>query len=533
MEKILTDTINQFRFSSLVREQYPDILDPSAKQFLLVLHRTFNPIRLSLLQRREAEQLEFDQGRFPVRPPETLEIRESDWCAAPIPGDLQDRRVEITGPVDRKMMINALNSGANCFMADLEDSNSPTWDNVMQGQRNLIDAVRGDISYTHPESGRQYCLKDQVATLMVRPRGWHLHEKHVTIDGELVSASLFDFGLFFFHNARALAAQGKGVYLYLPKLEHYLEARLWNDVFEFAQDYFSLPRGTVKATVLIETITASFQLDEIIYELRDHIAGLNCGRWDYIFSYIKKFRNHHLVTPDRSEITMQSPFMAAYSLKVIQVCHRRGIHAIGGMAAQIPVKGDDAANEAAVEKVIRDKEREVQNGHDGTWVAHPGLVEVAKLVFDTYMPEPNQINRSRSEVKVSEEDLLRVPEGTVTEDGIRLNIRIGLLYLVNWLQGNGAAALYNLMEDAATAEICRAQLWQWYHRQVPLADGRVFDERCYEELFAKELPKVLHYLAVNGQGTAELDEAVTIFHDLVLCSGFEEFLTLKAYKYLD
>ena len=533
MEKLLTKTIESFAFSKGVKAHYSDLLDENFKEFFTALHQKFNPQRLHLLQRREAMQREFDQGERPQFPPETLDIREGTWTAAPIPEDLQDRRVEITGPVDRKMMINALNSGANCFMADLEDSTSPTWANVMEGQRNLRDAVLKTISFTHPVSGKHYALKEQTATLIVRPRGWHLYEKNILIDGVMASASLFDFALFFYHNAKALLARGSAPYFYLPKLEHYLEARLWNDVFVFAQEYLGISRGTIKATVLIETITASFQLDEIIYELRDHMAGLNCGRWDYIFSYIKKFRMQNMVTPNRAQITMQSPFMNAYSLRVIQVCHNRGVHAIGGMAAQIPVKNDEEANRDAYEKVRKDKEREVRNGHDGTWVAHPGLVGVAKEIFDAHMPEANQIGRKLEGLQISEEQLLELPKGEVTEAGVRLNIHIGVLYLVYWLEGNGAAALYNLMEDAATAEICRAQLWQWYHKKVQLTDGRVFNEALYEDLFAIELPKVQHYLAKSGVGLGSLDTATEIFHDLVLCSGFEEFLTLKAYRYLE
>ena len=533
MEKLLKTPPRKLTFVKNAEGEFPDLITDAFVNFFVALHEKFNPERLQLLQRREAVQVQFDRGDLPVFPVATTEIRRADWKAAPIPEDLQDRRVEITGPTDRKMMINALNSGANCFMADLEDSTSPTWSNIMEGQRNLMDAVRGTISFTHPENGKVYALQEKTATLIVRPRGWHLNEKHVLINSEPVSASLFDFALFFFHNARELSQQGTAPYFYLPKLEHYFEARLWNEVFNFSQEYLGLPRGTVKATVLIETITASFQLDEIIYELRDHIAGLNCGRWDYIFSYIKKFKMHDLVTPDRAKITMQSPFMEAYSLRVIQVCHKRGVHAIGGMAAQIPVRNNLEANREAFEKVRKDKEREVKNGHDGTWVAHPGLVQVAKDTFDTYMPYANQVDRTLEDLKITEEQLLELPLGEITESGIRLNIHIGLLYLVYWLEGNGAAALYNLMEDAATAEICRAQLWQWYHKKVTIADGRIFDESLYEELFAKELPKVQYYLAKSGLGIKKLETAIHIFHSLVLCSNFKEFLTLKAYQYLE
>ncbi|MBL7471177.1 malate synthase A [Robertkochia sediminum] len=533
MKRSVVNTISPMAYAKGVKQEYPEILTRECTSFLVALHREFNAQRLLLLEQRIITQEAFDSGALPVFPEETAGVRQGDWKAAPIPPDLQDRRVEITGPVDRKMMINALNSGANCFMADLEDSTSPTWSNIMEGQINLCDAVRKTIAFVHPVSGKAYRLNDEVATLIVRPRGWHLIEKNLLIDGETVSASLFDFGVFFFHNALELTRQGSGPYFYLPKLEHYLEARLWNEVFVFAQNYLSIPQRTIKATVLIETITASFQLDEIIYELKDHMAGLNCGRWDYIFSYIKKFRNHDLVTPNRAQITMQSPFMEAYSLKVIQVCHNRGVHAMGGMAAQIPVKNDPEANDIAFEKVRKDKEREVKNGHDGTWVAHPALVPVARNIFDTHMKAPNQVSRLRDDVNIAEKDLLKVPEGELTEAGVRLNIHIGLLYLVYWLNGNGAAALYHLMEDAATAEICRAQLWQWYHKKVQLPDGRLFDDVCYEELFQKELPKVKFYLTTHGLGLDKLDDAISIFHDLVLINSFEEFLTLKAYPYLE
>ena len=401
-----------------------------------------------------------------------------------------DRRVEITGPVERKMIINALNSGAKVFMADFEDSNSPSWENCMEGQQNLIDAINKTISFIN-ENGKEYQLNETTATLLVRPRGLHLNEKHLIINGQEISGSLVDFGLYFFYNAKQLLQNNSGPYFYLPKLEHYLEARWWNDVFVFSQDYIEIQQKTIKATVLIETITASFQIDEIIFELKDHMAGLNCGRWDYIFSYIKKFRNHKgFVVPNRDQVTMASPFMEAYSLRVIQCCHKRNVHAIGGMAAQIPVKNDETANEIAYEKVRADKEREAKNGHDGTWVAHPGLVTVAMEIFDKYMPNKNQIENKRTDVQITEAQLVEQPLGTITEAGIRKNINVGILYMESWLSGNGAAALYNLMEDAATAEISRTQLWQWLHTNSKLDDGSVFTITLYNELLENEILKI-------------------------------------------
>ena len=421
------------------------ILTPEARAFLLKLAAKFEPRRQELLAQRRAVQKEIDAGKLPDFLADTAGIREGAWRVAPIPQDLQDRRVEITGPVDRKMIINALNSGASVFMADFEDSNSPTWSNNIEGQNNLRDAVRGTIEYINPE-GKRYELGSQTATLMVRPRGWHLDEKHFLAEGKPISASLFDFGLFFFHNAAALLKKGSGPYFYLPKMESHLEARLWNDVFCLAQDELQIPRGSIRATVLIETIFAAFEMEEILYELREHSAGLNCGRWDYIFSFIKKFRSHpDFVLPDRSEVTMEVHFLSSYVELLIQTCHRRGIHAMGGMAAQIPIRNDAAANEQALEKVRRDKLREVKAGHDGTWVAHPGLVPVAKAIFDEYMPEPNQISRQRVNHAVRAQDLLAVPKGEITEAGLRWNIDVGLQYLHSWLRGSGCVPIYNLM----------------------------------------------------------------------------------------
>lgn len=512
---------------------FEEILTPEAIDFLIALHENFNQKRLSLLEARQVQQAEFDQGKLPQFPVETQAIRQGDWVAAPLPKDLLDRRVEITGPVDRKMVINALNSGAKTFMADFEDSNSPTWTNLLQGQINLRDAVRKTISLKDPLSGKRYQLKDNPATLLVRPRGLHLNEKNFLIDNIEISGSLFDFGLFLFHNNNVLTEQNSGPYFYLPKLEHYLEARWWNEVFVFAQNYLGIPQGTIKATVLIETITASFCLDEIIYELKDHMAGLNCGRWDYIFSYIKKFKNHSdRLVPDRSQVTMTAPFMAAYSLAVIQKCHKRNVLAIGGMAAQIPVKNDEASNQLAFDKVRQDKEREAKNGHDGTWVAHPALVPIAMEIFDKYMPTPNQMHLKREGIIITEADLLQQPVGTITEKGLRDNINVGILYVESWLSGKGAAALYNLMEDAATAEISRTQIWQWLHQGAKLEDGRAITPELYKTLQAEELQKIKELVGTEKYKKGKFALAVELYDELVLDKNFTEFLTLKAYPYI-
>lgn len=532
MKKINETTIHPVSFSEDVKNAYSNILTNEALDFLVQLHEKFNSKRLKLLERRVMQQSYFDKGNFPEFPKETLVIRESDWTAAPLPKDLLDRRVEITGPVDRKMIINALNSGAKVFMADFEDSNSPTWSNLMEGQQNLMDAVNKTISFSN-ENGREYKLNSTVATLMVRPRGLHLNEKHIQVNEKQMSGSLVDFGLYFFHNTQQLLTNESGPYFYLPKLEHYLEARWWNEVFVFSQNYFGINQSTIKATVLIETITASFQIDEIIFELKNHMAGLNCGRWDYIFSYIKKFRNHkNFSVPDRSQVTMATPFMEAYSLLVIQRCHKRNVHAMGGMAAQIPVKDDDEVNKIAFGKVRADKEREAKNGHDGTWVAHPGLVPVAMEVFDKHMPESNQIHNKRNDFEITETQLLEQPKGTITEEGICKNINIGILYLESWLSGNGAAALYNLMEDAATAEISRTQLWQWLHNMSTLEDGRKFTVELYIKLLESEIQKIKELVGENEFKTGKFNLAIEIFDSLVISDKFEEFLTLKAYKYL-
>jgi malate synthase len=507
------------------------ILTAEARAFLLKLAARFEPRRQELLARRRTLQQEIDNGKFPDFLRETAGIRQSDWKVAPIPKDLRDRRVEITGPVDRKMIINALNSGASVFMADFEDSNSPTWSNNIEGQQNLRDAIRGTITYVSPE-GKRYQLGSNLATLLVRPRGWHLDEKHFLVDGKPISGALFDFGLFFFHNAAALLSKGTGPYFYLPKLENHLEARLWNEVFCFAQDELGVPRGSIRATVLIETIQAAFEMDEILYELRDHSSGLNCGRWDYIFSYIKKFRAHpEFVLPNRSEVTMEVHFLGSYVELLIQTCHRRGIHAMGGMAAQIPIRNDAAANEQALEKVRRDKIREVQAGHDGTWVAHPGLVPVAKEIFDKYMPEPNQIASHKKSTgrTVQAQDLLAVPKGEITEVGLRWNLDVGLQYLHSWLQGSGCVPIYNLMEDAATAEICRAQVWQWIHHRAHLRDGRLVTEAMVKEIIRK---RALELGAALGNDD-KLRQAARVLEELTTSHEFAEFLTLASYDLLD
>jgi len=500
------------------------ILTPEASAFLTKLAREFEARRQQLLARRRARQQQIDTGQFPDFLPETAHIRQAEWTVAPIPHDLLDRRVEITGPVDRKMIINALNSGADVFMADFEDSNSPTWQNNLEGQFNLRDAVEGTISYVSPE-GKRYNLNSKVATLLVRPRGWHLVERHFEVDGAPISASLFDFGLYLFHNAQSLIRKGTGPYFYLPKLESHLEARLWNDVFCYAQDELGIPRGTIRATVLIETILAAFEMDEILYELRQHSSGLNCGRWDYIFSFIKKFRNHPaFVLPDRSTVTMEKHFLKSYVDLLIRTCHRRGIHAMGGMAAQIPIKNDPAANEKALDKVRQDKLREVQAGHDGTWVAHPGLVPVAKEIFDAHMKEANQIGCRREDVHVTAKDLLAVPEGEITEEGLRWNIDVGLQYLESWLRGLGCVPIYNLMEDAATAEICRAQVWQWVRHRATLSNGRPVTQEMVREAIAEQKNKL------KGSHMAE---AAEIYEHMMTSPDFAEFLTLVAYDYID
>ena len=502
------------------------VLTAEAIAFVAELERKFGPERRRLLARRADIQRRLDAGWKPDFPPETKAIRDGNWRVAPIPRDITDRRIEITGPTDRKMVINALNCGANVYMADFEDATTPSWDNLIEGQMNLSDAVRRKIAFDDPETGRHYALNDKTAVLFVRPRGWHLPEKHVVVDGEPMAGALLDFGLFFFHNAKELVARGTGPYFYLPKIESHLEARLWNEVFLHAQTQLGLPKGTIRATVLIETIMAAFEMDEILWELRDHSAGLNCGRWDYIYSFIKKFaEDPACIMPDRAQVTMITHFLRGYSLLLIKTCHRREIHAMGGMAAQIPIRDDPAANEAAMEKVRADKLREAGDGHDGTWVAHPGLVAIAKEIFDREMPQPNQIARKRQDIHVSASDLLVVPQGTITEAGLRQNLNVGIGYIEAWLCGTGCVPLYNLMEDAATAEISRAQIWQWIRHGAKLEDGRVVDVALCRAVLDEELGKLR---AVPGDGT-RYEDAANLFRELIEAEVFPEFLTLPAY----
>ena len=501
------------------------ILTPEALRFVANLARRFEPTRRELLAGRQRRQDELAHGRLPDFLESTRPIRESEWKVAAMPHDLTDRRVEITGPVDRKMIINALNSGANVYMADFEDSNSPTWQNNIEGQNNLKDAAAGVIEHTSPE-GKSYRLAAKTATLMVRPRGWHLHEKHMTVDGHPVSASLFDFGLYFYHNAQMLMRRGTGPYFYLPKIESHLEARLWNDVFTRAQEMLGVPVGTIRATVLVETILAAFEMDEILYELREHSAGLNCGRWDYIFSFIKKFRERpDFVLPDRAAVTMDRSFLRAYVELLVATCHRRGAHALGGMAAQIPIKNDPAANEAALARVREDKLREVKAGHDGTWVAHPGLVPVAREVFDAHMPGPHQIGTARGNPAVTAAELLEVPRGDITERGLRHNIDVGIQYLEAWLQGSGCVPIYNLMEDAATAEISRSQVWQWVRHGARLSSGTPITAELVRATIREEMARL--------PDTGSYKLASRIFEQMMTTGEFAEFLTLVAYDYID
>ncbi len=502
------------------------ILSTEALAFVTGLCRRFEPARRELIARRASRAAAIHDGAMPDFLPDTRAVREGDWKGPPCPADLTDRRVEITGPVDRKMIINALNSGAQVFMADFEDSHTPTWHNNIEGQVNLRDAVDRSITFRSPE-GKRYALNDRTATLMVRPRGWHLVEKHATLDGEPVSGSLFDFGLYFFHNAKKLLDRGSGPYFYLPKLENHLEARLWNDVFLHAQDALGIPRGSIRATVLIETILAAFEMDEILYELRDHSAGLNCGRWDYIFSFIKRFSHSpDHVLPDRGQVTMTRPFLDAYVRLLIRTCHRRGVHAMGGMAAQIPIKNDPAANEEALGKVREDKQREVRAGHDGTWVAHPGLVSLARACFDAHMKGPHQIDTAPGDAGVRAADLLAGPDGTITERGLRTNINVGIRYLEAWLRGTGCVPLDNLMEDAATAEISRTQVWQWIRHASRLDDGRAVTPALVKECLAEETGAM-----PMSEGRFAL--AAELFGKIMLAGECPEFLTLVAYDAID
>lgn len=510
---------------------FAEILTPAALTFLVSLARKFESTRQTLLAKRDARQKEFDAGVLPDFLPDTKNIREGQWVVASVPADIQDRRVEITGPTDRKMVINALNCGANTFMADFEDANCPTWHNMIDGQINLRDANARTI--TLEQNGKSYKINDKPAVLFPRPRGWHLDEKHVTLDGKSISGAIFDFALYFFHNVKTLLARGSGVYLYLPKIESHLEARLWNDVFVMAQAELGVPQGSIKGTVLIETIVAVFEMDEILYELREHSAGLNIGRWDYIFSAIKKFRlNKNFCLADRAQVNMLAPFMRAYALTLIKTCHKRQAFAMGGMAAQIPIKNDPAANDAAFEKVRLDKLREVTDGCDGTWVAHPGLVAVAKAVFDEHMPTPNQIYKQRDDIHYTASDLLDFrPEAPITEAGVRNNIQVGIQYLGSWLGGNGCVPIFNLMEDAATAEISRSQVWQWIRSpKGVLDDGRKVSKEIVNMLIADELTKTPGIAGQAAYAAGKYVEGASMFEALVMDDNYEEFLTLPAYR---
>ncbi|KGR89763.1 malate synthase [Ureibacillus massiliensis 4400831 = CIP 108448 = CCUG 49529] len=530
MEQTISEKLN---ITGKLTDEAKEILTPEALEFIVSLHEKFNERRKVLLNKRQERQKRLDNGERLNFLEETKEIREGNWTIAPLPDDLKDRRVEITGPaVDRKMVINALNSGAKMFMACFEDASTPTWENMIAGQINMRDSIRKTIAFTQPETGKQYSLKDHTAILLVRPRGLHLLEKNVLVNGEPMSGSFFDFGLYFFHNAKEALAQGTGPYFYLPKLESHLEARLWNDVFIYAQDYLGIPQGTIKATVLIETILAAFEMDEILYELRQHSAGLNCGRWDYIFSFIKRLRNQpDVILPDRGQVTMTVPFMRAYTSLCIQTCHKRNAPAIGGMAAQIPVKDDEKANEIAYEKVREDKRREATDGHDGTWVAHPGLVPVAMEQFDAVMKTPNQIDKKREDVQVTAEDLLAVPEGTITEEGLRVNVSVGIQYIASWLRGNGAAPINNLMEDAATAEISRTQVWQWIrHEKGILIDGRKVTLELVLQIVEEELAKIKNAVGEQAYNSGKYRDAAELFKYLIEQEEFIEFLTLPGYE---
>ncbi len=515
-----------------MRARYADILSADALEFLTALHRKFDATRHELLDARAARQKRFDAGELPSFLPDTKAIRDDmEWRVAPIPADLQDRRVEITGPVDRKMIVNALNSGATHYMADFEDANSPTWVNNVEGQINLKDYWAGAIDFNDPQSRKRYVVGPKPAVLILRPRGWHLDEVHLTVDGAPVSASLFDFGLYFFHNARAQIAKGTGPYFYLPKLESHREARLWNDVFVFAQQQLGIANGTIKATVLIETLPAAFEMEEILWEMRGHIAGMNAGRWDYIFSFIKTFaKNPDYVLPDRSQVVMGEAFLGAYAALLVKSCHHRGAFAMGGMAAQIPIKGDKEANDAAFDKVRADKEREVRDGYDGTWVAHPDLVPVAKEVFDRMMPQPNQLARERLHVRALPEELLQIHAGSKTDTGFRLNLRVGVQYIEAWLRGRGAVPIYHLMEDAATAEISRAQIWQWLKYGAELEGGIKVSRAYFEKAMHEEMERVKAEVGSRNFANGRFPEAIRLFRDLSLSRDFLPFLTIPAYK---
>jgi malate synthase len=526
----MTETIHLdgVEFRAPITEAYAGILTPEAVAFLVDLQRTFGEQRKQLLSARVERQKLLDAGVKPDFLPETKAIRDAEWTVAPLPNDILDRRVEITGPVDRKMIINALNSGAKVFMADFEDSSTPTWHNLLDGQINLRDAVRRTITYSDPTTKKEYALNESTAVLFVRPRGWHLEERHVIVDGEPMSGSIFDFGLYFFHNAKELLARGSGPYFYLPKMESHLEARLWNDIFIRAQKNLGVPQGSIKGTVLIETILATFEMDEILYELRDHSAGLNCGRWDYIFSFIKKFSTDpQAILPDRAQVTMATHFMRSYSKLAIKTCHRRKVWAMGGMSAFIPIKSDPVANEKALAQVRADKEREAGDGHDGTWVAHPGLVPIAMEIFNRLMPGKNQIEKQLPDYHPTAADFLQIPKGEITEAGMKQNVAVGLGYVEAWLRGIGCVPLFNLMEDAATAEISRAQLWQWVHHKAKLSDGRMMDVALVESVITEELAK--QKSAVDAVRYESYEKAAKLMRDLIRAPKFIDFLTLPAY----
>ncbi len=518
-------------FTTKNHPDYARVLTPEAIDFVTRLQRAFGPERLRLLALRAERKKLFDKGMLPDFLEGTASIRAGSWKVAPIPADLQDRRVEITGPTDRKMVINALNSGAKVFMTDFEDSNSPLWDNMIRGQINLMDRWSGRMEMTDPVTAKQYTMGPKPAVLMVRPRGWHLDEAHMLVDGKPVSGGLFDFGLYFFHNAKAAQAKSSGPYFYLPKMESHLEARLWNQVFTLAQSLLGLPLGSIKATVLIETLPAAFEMDEIIYELREHMAGLNCGRWDYIFSFIKTFSsNKNFVLPDRSQVVMSKAFLAAYSALLIKTCHKRGCFAMGGMAAQIPNRKDPVANQIALDKVKADKEREAKNGHDGTWVAHPDLVAVALEVFNKFMPGPNQLDVMRGDVKVGQKELLEIHEGTKTEAGFRENIRVGVQYIEAWLRGRGAVPIYNLMEDAATAEISRSQIWQWLKFGATLEGGKKVTSAFFAKCLVEEMQRVKEEVGAEAYAAGRFKEAIALFKTMSTSKAFESFLTISAYR---
>ena len=525
----MSATAPVFENPSQVQTAESEILTPAAMEFLRCLGKVFEARRAELIRERARRQAQYDAGNFPRFLADTRHVRDTEWTVAPIPDDLIDRRVEITGPADRKMVINALNSGANVFMADFEDSNAPTWNNCLEGQRNLRDANLRTIEFMSAER-KLYKLGPKPAVMFVRPRGWHMVEKHLSLGGSPISASLFDFGLYFYHNFRTLLDRNTAPYFYLPKLESHLEARLWNDVFVYAQEYVGIPRGTIRATVLIETISAAFEMDEILFELRDHSAGLNCGRWDYIFSFIKKFRSHAKFTlPERGSITMEQPFLRSYVELLIHTCHKRGIHAMGGMAAQIPIRDNAEANEQAMERVRQDKLREVRAGHDGTWVAHPGLVPIAKAVFDQHMKDPNQIHPpAKRTCGVRENDLLEIPCGLISEQGFVRNIDVSLQYLESWLRGNGCVPIYNLMEDAATAEISRAQIWQWICYNARLSNGKRVDRHLLAHVIRNLLNQARQKLGAERFASSKFERAAELLTS-ISTGEFQEFLTTAAY----